>query len=88
MANKRTLKRAIHLICEDLFAEAIALSLYGVKSQQQSATDLLYSIVKLEDEYICRVSHPEPGMKASDYFKDLREKFSAQVNDIIDQMNG
>ena len=88
MANKRTLKRAIHLICEDLFAEAIALSLYGVKSQQQSATDLLYSIAKLEDEYVCRISHPEPGMKASDYFKDLREKFSAQVNDIIDQMNG
>lgn len=88
MTNKRTLKRAIHLICEDLFAEAIALSLYGAKTQQQSATALLYSIAKLEDEYICRVSHPEPGMKASDYFKDLREKFSAQVNDIIDQMNG
>ena len=88
MTNKRTLKRAIHLSCEDLFAEAIALSLYGAKAQQQSATALLYSIAKLEDEYICRISHPEPGMKASDYFKDLREKFSAQVNDIIDQMNG
>ena len=88
MANKRTLKKAIHLICEELFAEGIALSLYGAKTQQQSATALLYSIAKLEDEYICRVSHPEPGMKASDYFKDLREKFSAQVNDIIDQMNG
>jgi hypothetical protein len=88
MTNKRTLKRAIHLICEDLFAEAIALSLYGAKAQQQSATDLLYSIAKLEDEYVCRISHPEPGMKPSDYYKDLREKFSAQVNDIIDQMNG
>jgi len=88
MANKRSLKKAIHLICEDLFAEAIALSLYGTEAQQQSANALLFSIVKLEDEYICRVSHPEPGMKASDYFKDLREKCSAQVNDIIDQMNG
>lgn len=88
MANKRSLKKAIHLISEDLFAEAIALSLYGTEAQQQRANALLFSIVKLEDEYICRVCHPEPGMKASDYFKDLREKCSAQVNDIIDQMNG
>ena len=88
MANKRTLKKAIHLICEDLFAEAIALSLYGAEAQQESANALLFSIVKLEDEYICRISHPEPGMKANDYFKKLREQFGVQVNDIIDQMNG
>lgn len=88
MANKRTLKKAIHLICEDLFAEAIALSLYGAEAQQESANALLFSIVKLEDEFICRISHPEPGMKANDYFKKLREQFGAQVNDIIDQMNG
>ncbi|MBO4720708.1 MAG: hypothetical protein J5658_12655 [Prevotella sp.] len=88
MANKRSLKKAIHLVCEDLFAEAIALSLYGTKAQQQSANDLLFSIVKLEDKCVCRICHPEPGMKASDYFKDLREKFSAHVNDIVDQMNG
>ena len=70
------------------FAEAIALSLYGAEAQQESANALLFSIVKLEDEYICRISHPEPGMKANDYFKKLREQFGAQVNDIIDQMNG
>ena len=88
MANKRTLKRAIHLICENLFAEAIALSLYGAEAQRESASALLYSIVKIEDDCIRRISHPEPGMKPGVYFKDLREKFSAQVSDIIDQMNG
>lgn len=88
MANKRTLKRAIHLICDDLFAEAIALSLYGAEAQQESANALLFSIVKIEDDCIRRVSHPEPGMKPQDYFKNLRESFSAQVSDIIDQMNG
>ena len=88
MANKRSLKKAIHLICEDLFAEAIALSLYGAEAQQQSANALLFSIVKLEDAEVCLNSHPETGMKASDFVTDLREKFSAQVNDIIDQMNG
>ena len=88
MANKRTLKQAIHLICEELFAEAIALSLYGTKPQQENAKALLFTIVKMEDEFVRRISHPEPGMKASNYFKDLRDKFSAQVGEIVDQLNG
>ena len=49
MASKRTLKRAIHSICEDLFAEAIAVSLYGAKDQQSNAEALLFSILKVED---------------------------------------
>ena len=88
MANKRTLKRAIHLICEDLFAEAVAVSLYGPEASRSNAEALLFSIVKMENEFVRRASHPEPGMKAKDYFKDLREKFSAQTSDIIDQLNG
>ena len=48
MANKRSLKRVIHLVCEELFAEGIALSLYGTKAQSDSANALLYSIIKME----------------------------------------
>lgn len=88
MANKRSLKRVIHLVCEELFAEGVAVSLYGTETQRESAKSLLYSIIGMEDEFIRRVSHPEPGMKAETYFKDLREKFAAQVSDIVDQMNG
>ena len=88
MANKRTLKHAIHLICEELFAEGIAVSLYGTETQRENANALLYSIVKIEDEFIRRVSHPEPGMKAKLYFKDLRDNFSAQVGEVVDQLNG
>ena len=87
MANKRSLKRVIHLVCEELFAEGVAVSLYGTETQRESAKSLLYSIIKMEDEFIRRVSHPEPGMKAETYFKDLREKFSAQVSEIVDQLN-
>lgn len=88
MANKRTLKKALHLICEELFAEALAVSLYGTDAQRANANTLLYSIVKMEDDFIRRASHPEPGMAPKAYFKDLREKFSAQASEIIDQLNG
>jgi len=88
MANKRTLKRAIHLVCEELFAECIAVSLYGTEAQRENAKALLFSIIKMEDKYVCRISHPEPGMTPKAYYKNLREKFSAQVSEILDQMNG
>ena len=89
MTNKRTLKHAINLICENLFAEAIAASLYGNESQMDKshAKDVLASIIRLQADYISRVSHVEPGMEAKLFFKDLREKFTTEVDEIIDQIN-
>ena len=76
MANKRSLKHAIKFICEELFAEAVAASLYGNEPQKEksNAEDVLASIIRLEDDYTSRISHVEPGMKAKLYFKTLREK--------------
>lgn len=42
----------------------------------------------MHSSYICRVSHVEPGMKASVYFQDLKTHFNKDVNDVIDQING
>ena len=85
MANKRTLKKAINLICEDLFADGIAVALYGPRPKSDVEA-LLYSIVKMQNNYITRVCHPEHGMKAKVYFKDLWEKFCAEVGEIQDQL--
>ena len=75
------------MICEDLFAESVAVSLYGPENDRENAEAVLSSIVKMEDHYIKRISHPEPGIPAKKYYKDLREKFSSQVNEILDQIN-
>ncbi len=87
MANKRSLKKAINAICEELFAECVAASLYGAEDHEENANALLHSIIRMQSDFICRVSHPEPGMTPSNYFKDLREKFAAQVSEIIDHIN-
>ncbi len=85
MANKRSLKRSITLLCEELLAECIAVSLYG--QNKDNAEALIFSIVKMQDDFIRRISHPEPGMPAKLYFKDLREKFAVQASEMIDQIN-
>ena len=87
MANKRSLKHIINLVCEDLFSECIAASLYGNNAHKDNAEALLFSMVKMQADFICRVSHPEPGMPAKQYYKDLREKFTAQVSELVDQID-
>ena len=87
MANKRKLKKRINLICEALFADCVAASLYGPKGNKENMEAHLFTIVKMQDHYIRRVSHPEPGLSAKVYFKDLREKFNVQVSNMLDQIN-
>lgn len=87
MANKRTLKHAINRICEELFAECIAASIYGNETHKDNADALLFSIIKMQSDFTCRVDHPEPGMPAKTYYKDLRAKFTSQISEIVDQIN-
>ena len=87
MANKRTLKRCIKLISEELFTEAVAATLYGNEPNEDNTDALLCSIIRIQNNYISRISHPEPGITARVYYNDLREKFNAEVGDIVDQIN-
>ena len=87
MANKRTLKHAINIICEELLAEAVAASLYGNEQRKDSADTIFSSILRLGNDYVSRISHVEPGMKPKLYFKDLRENFARDVDEIVDQIN-
>ncbi len=85
MQNKRTLKRSINLICDELFAECLAASLYG--HNKESAEALIFTIAKMRKDYIARISHPEPGMPLKTYFKKVREEFAAQSSDTLDHIN-
>lgn len=85
MANKRSLKLSINLICEELFTECVAVSLYG--NNKESAEALIFTIIKLEADFVSRISHPEPGLPAKKYYKALREDFVAQAGEIVDQIH-
>ena len=87
MTNKRTLKKGINVICDSLYAECIAVSLYGPEESQKNVENAFQAVMKIQRHYLSRVSHPEPGIKPKAYFKDLREKFGKEVTEILDQIN-
>ena len=86
MANKRNLKRTINYICSDLFAEAVAASLYGEKPNKDNIDALLSSILIIHNDFLSRVSHPEPGMDKKVYYKAIIEDFNKQASEIIYQI--
>ncbi len=87
MANKRDLKRTIHYICGELFAECVAASLYNGSPAQEDVDGILSSIVMVHSDYINRISHPEPGIKPKVFFKRMAGDFNKHVSEIIDQIN-
>jgi hypothetical protein len=87
MANKRDLKRSINVICGDLFAECIAASLYNGKPDKDNVNALLSSILTINNDFISRISHPEPGMEKKAYFNAVVEDFNKQVGEIIDHIS-
>lgn len=87
MANKRYLKKSINYICSELFSECVAASLYSGKPNQENVDALLTAILAVHANYLSRVSHPEPGMKAKAYFRDLIGKFNKEAADLVDQIS-
>ena len=87
MMNKRSLKKAINAVSDQLFANAVAVSLYGNNRNAENDEALINSILTMREDFVSRISHPEPGMKKQAYYKDLRDKFITQAQEIADQIS-
>lgn len=84
--NKRDLKKIVNYTCSELFAECVAQSLYNSNTEKNDVDALLKAIVTMHQDFICRISHIEPGMKANAYFKAFKEKFDKQTEELVEQI--
>lgn len=64
----------------------MAASLYNGGKKQEEVNAILTSIIIVQRDYVCRVSHVEPGMQPKAYFKDLKNKLGVQVAEITDNI--
>ena len=85
MANKRSLKRNINYVCSELFSEVVAIS-YTTNTSDDNIKALLTSILVIHDDYVRRVSHPEPGLAQRTFYKALVSNFNKQAAEIVDQI--
>lgn len=86
MASKRKLKKRVNFIYYKLLAECVAKSLYSDVQNKDDVKALLQSILMINRDFICRISHIEPGMPAKKYFADFKKKYNEQINELVDQI--
>lgn len=83
MAKRRELKKNVNYIAGELFSECLINSMFVLGTDKAKADELMAEILKMQDEFISRISHTEPG-NVKGFYKKFRVDFNAKVNEIID----
>lgn len=83
MASRRELKKNVNYIAGELFAECLINSMFVPGTDKAKADGLMSEVLKMQDEFVSRISHTEPG-NVKGFYKKFRSDFNANVNEIID----
>ena len=85
MASRKNLKKVITFVVDELATEAFFLS-YDAQGDTDAWVALFNRIFSLNNEYIARVNHVEPGMPAKKYFNTLCDSFNADAKALLDEI--
>ena len=83
--KRREIKKDIHSLCGDLFAECVALLQYKKETNKKDVENVMLTILQMQNEMITRLSHVEPGSTKL-FFKKMREDLLARTEDIVEQI--
>lgn len=83
MASRRELKKNVNYIAGELFSECLVNSMFVPGTDKEKADKLMGEVLAMQDEFISRISHTEPG-NVKGFYKKFRGDFNAKVNEIID----
>lgn len=85
MAKRRELKKKVNYIASELFMECLVNKLYVPGTDPDKADKLLGKILDMQNDYLSRISHTEPG-NAKNYYKKLQADFDTKVQEIIEAL--
>lgn len=85
MAKRRTLKKGINYIAGELFAECVFITLTLSETDKEKADKVMTDILNMQNEFVSRISHTEPG-NVKGFYKKLHEDLNAKVEEIIEAM--
>lgn len=83
--KRRILKKQVNYIVGELFAECVVLSKVIPGIDGQKVDELMARVLYMQDEFISRISHTQPG-NVKGFYKAFRADFQAQVDAIIDEI--
>jgi hypothetical protein len=73
----------VNYIASELLAECVVIGKF-IPGVDKSKTDaLMVDVLNMQDEFIKRISHTEPG-NVKGFYKKFRQDFNAQVDAIVE----
>ncbi|MBO7247200.1 MAG: hypothetical protein J6V02_02505 [Bacteroidaceae bacterium] len=86
MASRRNLKKVISDIIGDILSECIIYANYVPGVDQKAVGELMYELLEIDEEFLSRISHTEPG-NAKQYYRAFYADFDNRVNAVIEKFN-
>ncbi len=83
--KRRELKKTINYLCGELYAECVAMLAYHRVHSLADIENIMHSILSMQNDLICRLSHVEPGSTKL-FFKKLRQDMIARTEEIVEQL--
>lgn len=85
MASRRDLKRDISYVIGDIFTECLIYKELVPGTNQKEAEKLIVDLLRIDNEFITRISHTEPG-NAKQYYRTLVKDFQKEISTVIDKL--
>ena len=85
MASRRDLKRDISYVIGDIFTECLIYKELVPGTNQKEAEKLIVDLLRIDNEFITRISHTEPGT-AKQYYRTLVKDFQKEISTVIDKL--
>ncbi len=83
--KRRELKKNINYLCGELFAECVAVLHYQKPQNRTDVDNVMLSILQMQNDLICRISHVEPGSTKL-FFKKIHQEMIERSEEIANQI--
>ena len=84
--KRKDLEKHINYLCGELLAECIAAASFTTgKDNMQDIENVVQGILEMQNDWISRLSHVEPGSTKL-FFQKLREDMQKRTDEIVEQI--
>ena len=85
MSSRRNLKKQVNYIARELFTECMINSLFVPGTDKAKADELMADVLEMQQEFISRLSHTQPG-QVKQFYKKYHEDLNASIKAIVDKI--
>ena len=84
--KRRLLKKQVNYIAGELFAECVVLTQVVPGIDEKKVDDLMTRILYMQDDFISRISHTQPG-NVKGHYKKSHEDLNKEIQVASDELN-